>query len=188
MTKSLTKSLTDLLALTDTISKPHNTTQSLSDSLPLTDAISATGSITKSLTDSLPLTDTINTSGSITKSLIESLPISDSINFAGGIIIEARDQNNNPISNAVYAVSPNPNGSNTPETVVDGGINDHDGRITAMRVTWCHLDLTPLLTGIPSGYNVLGNSTIYSNPTNPNGTSIFRLVPIATSLTTLPPK
>jgi hypothetical protein len=43
------------------------------------------------------------------------------------------------------------------------------------------------MTTIPAGYNVLGNSTIYTvDNTNLNGNSVFRLTPVNYNLTTLP--
>ncbi len=74
--------------------------------------------------------------------------------------------------------------------IVDGGINDNDaqnnGRAVVTLVPFGSYNIT--MTTIPTGYNVLGNSTIYTvYNTNLNGTAIFRLAPINYNLKTLPP-
>ncbi|MGI0087090.1 MAG: hypothetical protein ACREBI_03900, partial [Nitrosotalea sp.] len=188
--RTVTKSLSDSLPLTDTASTTKSATESLSDSLALTDTAATIASITQSLTDSLPITDIAATTRSLTQPLTDSLPITDTVNFEGEIKVEARDQNNNLIPGATYAISPNPNGGNTPETVIDGGTNDNDGKNNGRAV----VTLAPFgpytitMTTIPSGYNVLGNSTIHTvYNTNLNGITVFRLVPINISLATLPP-
>ncbi|NHI04055.1 hypothetical protein DYY67_1430 [Candidatus Nitrosotalea sp. TS] len=108
--------------------------------------------------------------------------------YTGRINIEARDQNNNLISGATYAISPNPNGGNTPLTVIDGGTNDNDGinngRSVVASVPFGSYTVT--MTGTPSGYNVLGNSTSYTvGNTQIDGTAVFRLISTSTSLSTL---
>jgi hypothetical protein len=121
-------------------------------------------------------------------SLTDHVTSSDSIKFVGGIRIEARTQFDVLIPNANYTISPNPNGSNTPALVIDGGSNDHDGtnngRAVVTLVPYGPYNIT--MVNIPTGYHVLGNFTIYTvDNTNHNGTTIFRLVSESTNLTSL---
>src|SRR5579864_8729289 len=74
-------------------------------------------------------------------------------------------------------------------TVIDGSTNDHDGtndgRAVVTLVPFGPYNIT--MTAIPTGYNVLGNTTTYTvHPTNFNNTVVFRVVPVGYNLTTLP--
>ncbi|SHO43049.1 hypothetical protein NSIN_10254 [Nitrosotalea sinensis] len=99
------------------------------------------------------------------------------------------DENNHLVENATYTITPDPNGGPSSEVAIDGGAFDHDGIHNGVTV----VTLIPFgpynitMTHIPTGYNVLGNSTIYTvDNSNINGTSIFRLVAVSTNLNTLP--
>lgn len=73
-------------------------------------------------------------------------------------------------------------------SAIDGGLNDHDGtsngRVVVSIVPFGAYNVT--MTGIPAGYNVLGNSTQFTvDNTRANGTITFRIVHTNTDLTTL---
>ncbi len=143
-----------------------------------------------SLVDSLTIADQYTTSMSKLALLTDGLSLVESNKFLGGIRIEARDQNNILIANATYSISPNPDGSNTPAVIIDGGSNDADaqnnGRAIVTLVPFGPYNIT--MTTIPTGFNVLGNATIYTvHNTNLNGIVIFRLAPITYNINTLPP-
>ncbi|HXG74752.1 MAG TPA: hypothetical protein VNK44_08040, partial [Candidatus Nitrosotenuis sp.] len=165
-TKTATKTLTENLGITDTLTK----------------------TATKSLTENLGITD--NTARTSTRSLTEKLGIKDTINFKGGVKIEARDLSNNLVPGASYTITPNPNGGISSFVAVDGGANDNDGhsngRVIVNSLPFGTYNFT--MTIIPSTYNVLGNSTIYeAHRTQLNGTSVFRVASQSINLTTIPP-
>ncbi|MGI0058716.1 MAG: hypothetical protein ACREBJ_03015, partial [Nitrosotalea sp.] len=162
----------------------------------LTETVTAHDSLTTAASRKATLTETVTTSGNLSSAVTKSLKLTetvtphDSISFTGGINIEARDQNNNLITGAIYSLSPNPDGSNTPAVIVDGGTNDNDaqnnGRSVITLVPFGPYKIT--MTTIPTGYNVLGNSTLYTvHNTNLNGTAIFRLTLTTYNINTLPP-
>ncbi len=141
-----------------------------------------------SLTENLGITDQLETIP--IKSLYEKLGISDAILFMGGVKIETRDPSNVLISGASYTVSPNPQGGSVPMNVIDGGPNDNDALVNGRVV----VDLVPFgtynftITTIPTGYNVLGNHTLYEmHRTQINGTAIFRVVMQNVTLSTMSP-
>ncbi len=118
------------------------------------------------------------------------------LSFGGGLIIEARDLNNMPIPGAIYKISPNPTGASTPLTIADGAYvspnGDYDsyagannnGNVIVTHVPFDSYQIN--MTTIPSGYNVLGNSTVYTlHATNFNGTILFRMVPVNTVLSNM---
>jgi hypothetical protein len=186
------KNFQDSLSLNDnSVNTRASITKSFPESLSLNDnTVSAQASITKSLSDSLGLNDSaITTQKSFTKSLSDSLSLVHSIKFKGGVKIQALDENNHLVANATYTITPDPNGGPSSEVATDGGAYDHDGIHNGVTV----VTLIPFgpynitMTHIPAGYNVLGNSTVYTvDNSNINGTSIFRLVAVSTNLTTLP--
>jgi hypothetical protein len=155
------------------------------------DSLSTAASRKTTLTETVTASDLISSGLTKNLTLAETITSHDTISFKGGINIQARDQNNILIPGAIYSLSPNPNGSNTPEVIVDGGSNDNDapnndGIAVVTLVPFGPYNIT--MTKIPTGYNVLGNSTLYTvYNTNLNGTAIFRLTPIHYNLNTLPP-
>jgi hypothetical protein len=140
------------------------------------------------LTEDLGINDELRTTP--IESLAEKLGLSDSVSFKGGAKIEARDISDTLIPGATYNVSPISDVEISPFTVVDGGANDNDG-VDDGRVVF---DLIPFgtynftMTTIPTGYNVLGNSTLHEvHRTQVNGTAVFRVIPQSTDLSTIPP-
>jgi len=80
---------------------------------------------------------------------------------------------------ASYTITPNPNGQSTPAVVIDGGNGDVDGNLNGIvsisMIPFGTYNIT--MTTIPTGYNVLGVSTTYTEgPTQINGQIIFRLL------------
>ena len=60
----------------------------------------------------------------------------------------------------------------------------NNGNVIVTQVPFDSYQIT--MTTIPSGYNVLGNSTVYTlHGTNFNGTTIFRLAPVTTVLSNM---
>ena len=173
---SLTTAASRKATLTETVTASDVSSTAIAKSTTLTETVTASDNLSSGLTKNLTLTETVSSH--------------DSISFKGGVKIEARDQDNNLITGAIYSISPNPNGGNIPEVIVDGGSNDNDaqnnGRAVVTLVPFGPYNIT--MTTIPTGFNVLGNSTIYTvYNTNLNGTSIFRLTPINYNISTLPP-
>ena len=92
--------------------------------------------------------------------------------------IETQTIYGNMTRGAAYSISPNPNGRST-YIVVDGGTGDsdgtNDGTVTVNMIPFGTYRIT--ITTIPSGYEVLGNSTTYTEgPTQLNGVIDFRLL------------
>ncbi|MDE1770556.1 MAG: hypothetical protein KGI28_08410, partial [Thaumarchaeota archaeon] len=196
--KRATTTISESLPLSDTITASKKTSTSITESLPLADTITTFKKSSTTLTESLPLSDTFTVvHQSLFRSVSDSLPI-DAIFpdiSLGGIVIEARDENDVLQPGATYTVRANPYGGSTPMTVVDGGLNDHtgapaDGQIVVTKAPFGTYNVT--MTTIPPGFNVLGNSTLYSvHGTNFNGTTqlqitVFRLVHTSYNLVTLP--
>ncbi|MDE1878458.1 MAG: hypothetical protein KGI07_08045, partial [Thaumarchaeota archaeon] len=184
------KTLSETVTTSDVSSIAGTKSKTLSETVTASDVSSTNGSKSKTLSETVTTSDVSSIAGTKSKTLSETITSHDSISFKGGIHIEARDQNNNLIAGSSYTLSPNPDGSNTPAVIVDGGINDNDaqnnGRAIVTLVPFGSYNIT--MTTIPAGYNVLGNSTIYTvHNTNLNGTAIFRLAPINYNLKTLPP-
>ena len=191
-TATRTQSLTENLGMTDNVATTKSATQSLTENLGMTDAIVATTSKTKSLSESLGLFDVPDNEQQMViliKSLRESLAFSDKILFKGQARIDARDISSTLIGGASYSVYPNPYGGASPLTVVDGGSNDTDsivGRVTIERVPFGTYNFT--MTAVPSGYNVLGNSTSHEvHPTQINGIAVFRVATQDTNLQLMQP-
>ncbi len=146
----------------------------------------------QSLDDSLAITDAISMIAEKHAYLSETLSIGEGIDFIGGLQIEARNALTGAlIPGAVYTVSPNPSGGNT-LTISDGPATtpygDHDGinngRVVINNLHFISYNVT--MVTIPSGFNVLGNSTVYTlHYTNFNGTAVFRLTPTATILSNM---
>ncbi|HJW20262.1 MAG TPA: hypothetical protein VJ571_06890, partial [Candidatus Nitrosotalea sp.] len=184
------------ITLAETVTAHDSLATAASRNTTLAETVTASDASSTSSTKKATLTETVTASDNLSSILIKNLTLTetvtlhDTISFKGGINIEARDQNNNLITGAIYSLSPNPDGSNTPAVIVDGGINDNDaqnnGRAVVTLVPFGPYNIT--MTTIPSGYNVLGNATIYTvDNTNLNGTTIFRLTPINYNINTLPP-
>ncbi|HWP78571.1 MAG TPA: hypothetical protein VNL34_02840, partial [Candidatus Nitrosotenuis sp.] len=201
---TFTKTLTENLGITDNTAR--SSTRTLTENLGIQDTLTKTA--TKSLTENLGITDnttiitanllSVNERLGITdqleiipiKSLREKLGISDALLFLGGVKIETKDPSNTLITGASYTVSPNPHGGSIPLTVTDGGLNDNDAVVNGRVV----FDLVPFgtynftITTIPTGYNVLGNHTLYEvHRTQLNGTSVFRVVMQNVTLSTMQP-
>ncbi|HXG14363.1 MAG TPA: hypothetical protein VNK25_04450, partial [Candidatus Nitrosotenuis sp.] len=187
--RTLTKSLTENLGITDNTTTTTSQTfeQSVNENVGIRDTVTVIVSRTRSLTENLGIVDTMTVSP--TKSLQERIGLSTNILFKGGAKIEARDISDSLIGGATYMVSPNPDGSTTPLTVVDGGINDNDsitGSVTFDIVPFGTYNFT--MTTIPTGHNVLGNNTLFEvHRTQLNGTAIFRVVLQTVNLSSIAP-
>ena len=116
---------------------------------------------------------------------INTLGTSSSGNSSSSVIalnplkIESRSVSGILTLGATYTITPNPNGQNTPAIVTDGGSGDGDGILNGI----VSISMIPFgtyninMTTIPSGYNVLGVSTTYTEgPTQINGQITFRLL------------
>jgi len=157
---------------------------------PISDTVSAKKLAVKSLADSLTIADSINNKADLVRSFSDTLSFTESdLQFYAGLQIEARDALTGVlIPNAKYSVSPNPGGGSTPLSVTDGtfvqfGDRDliNNGRIKLFPLEFRTYNIT--MTTIPPGYNVLGNSTLYTlHHTNVNQTTVFRLTTFATVL------
>jgi len=121
--------------------------------------------------------------------LTEKLGLKSQIDFAGGIKIEARDESEILVAGATYTVFPFDT-TISEFDIIDGSTNDNDGTLNGRVV------FSPLRFGtynftmitIPTGYNVLGNSTIHEvHPTQLNGTKTFTVILQSTDLSLLPP-
>ncbi len=192
--QSLTRSLSDAIPLADKLTITKSTSASLVDSIPLSDKLSATTQKQATLSDSFAMTDAISYRLYRVAYLSDGIPLaSPALSFGGGLIIEARDLNNVPIPGAIYTIYPNPSGASTPLVISDGNYvapnGDYDsysgtnnnGNVIVTKVPFGSYQIN--MTTIPTGYNVLGNSTIYTlHGTNFNGTTIFRMVPVGTVL------
>lgn len=98
--------------------------------------------------------------------------------------IEAQTISGTLTQGASYSISPNPIGQNTSAIVVDGSTGDADGTrdgiVTVNMVPFGSYNIAMIT--IPSGFNVIGDSTIYAEgPTQLNGVTVFRLMPLNTS-------
>jgi hypothetical protein len=116
------------------------------------------------------------------------LGFKDNIVSKGGWRIEARDTSDTLIGGATYTISPNPNGGSL-FTVTDNDSNDLDstlGRVAFTQAPFGTYNVTMIT--MPSGYNVLGNSTLHEvHATNIQGVSLFRVVLQSVSLSQLAP-
>ncbi|MEW6044548.1 MAG: hypothetical protein AB1608_09805, partial [Thermoproteota archaeon] len=185
-TRTATKSLTENLGLTDNTAR--TATKSLTENLGITDNIEVIVANVLSLSENMGISDHLDAVP--TKSLREKLGITDTVSFKGGVKIEARDLSNMLVDGATYMVSPNPQGGSMPMTVIDGGMNDNDaavdGKVVFGSVPFGTYNFT--ITTIPTGYNVLGNHTLYeAHRTQVNGTAIFKVVLQNATLSTMPP-
>jgi len=125
--------------------------------------------------------------------LLEKLGFNDpKVQFEGGVIIEAIDPTvpGTPlIAGATYTVFPFDK-TISEFDIIDGSTNDNDGVLNG-RVVFSPLRFGSYnftMTTIPTGFNVLGNSTIHeAHNTQPNGTSTFRLTLQTTNLSLLAP-
>ena len=192
--QSLTKYLSDSIPLSDKLTIKKSTPASLSDSIPLSDQLTVITQKQATLSDSFAMTDAISYRLDRVAYLSDGISLaSPALSFGGGLIIEARDLNNVPIPGAIYTIYPNPSGASTPLVISDGNYvapnGDYDsyssthnnGNVIVTKVPFGSYQIN--MTTIPSGYNVLGNSTIYTlHGTNFNGTTIFRMVPVGTVL------
>ncbi len=184
------QTLSESFSSSDSASMILNATQTLSESLSQSDAVNGTHSAIQVISEALGISDAATRGHLTTETLSETVSSADAETLKGGIRIEARDQNGNLVPDATYSISPSPDGSNTPLSVVDGGANDADGinngRSVVTLVPFGPYNIT--ITTIPPGYNVLGNYTIFTvSPTNPNGIALFRVTPVSTNLSMLPP-
>jgi hypothetical protein len=181
--------LSETVTSTDSLSTSVPRSKTLSETVTVTDSVSTAATKKATLSETVTSTDSLITTVPRIVTLSETITTHDAISHRGGIKIEARDQNGILVPGATYAISPNPNGGATPMTVVDGGINDHDGanngRVVVSLVPFAPYNVT--MTSIPAGYNMLANYTIITvDGTNLNGTDVFRLIPTSFDLTTLP--
>ncbi|MGI0047077.1 MAG: hypothetical protein ACREBB_07820 [Nitrosotalea sp.] len=175
-------------SLASNLSDKVKTGSLVQDTVTVTDLTNAVASKFVQLSDSVTISDQVSNTAARGVQLLDSVTMSDTKSISGRINIEARDQNNTLVPGATYTISPNPYGTNTPLTVSDGGANDNDatnnGRSVVVLVPFGSYNIT--MTGIPHGYNVLGNSTSYTTgSTQLDGTPVFRLVPVGTSLSNL---
>jgi hypothetical protein len=181
-TRTATVTLTERLGITDTTTKTPSI--SLTERLGITDTTTKTPSI--SLTENLGITDTLRPS--LQKILTENLGLKDTIRFKGGWVIEARNPAETLIGGATYTIYPNPNGGSS-FTVTDNDSNDLDptvGRVGFSEAPYGTYNVT--MVTIPSGYNVLGNSTLHEvHATNNKGISLFRVNLQSSSLAMLAP-